>query len=176
MRSLLPAPPQPDRSGKNSQLKQERSTNWSSISNTSHPHCQTPGDLTYFHIDSRTGSGFCSSRWTSSTTEYRSTVNRSQQGTTPAICNHGISMDSPMLPVEPHRRDRDLRTRKRHSHHQRLDLNAVYTWHSAGRGGGRSSGTYVFDYSAAATADSPKIQCGIPPTIQSIFGSEPVLQ
>jgi len=56
-----------------------------------------------------------------------------------------------------------------------LDMNGAYTWTSAwGELEADLSGTYVFDFSAAATADHPSSNCVTPTTIQSTCASGPL--
>ena len=169
-------------SGKNSQLKQERSTNWSVDIEYKPPALpDSRASLTYFHIDSRDRIEDLQFQMdVLDNPEYRSTVNRSPTGgQRQAICNHGFfdgfadaCLSSPIGAIV------DLRTRNTATlTTSGLDLNAVHTWRSAwGEVEADLSGTYVFDYSAAATADSPKVQLRNTPNNPIDLRVRPVLQ
>jgi hypothetical protein len=94
--------------------------------------------------------------------QYRSIVNRNPTGgQREAICGHGIFLGSSTACLSsPIGAIVDLRTLNTATlTTSGLDLNASYTWRSAwGELEADLRGTYVFDFSAAATVDSPKLQ------------------
>jgi iron complex outermembrane recepter protein len=151
-------------SGKNAQLKQERSTNWAvtiELAPATLPNFRA--SLNYFHINSRDRIEDLLFRMdVLDNPEYRSAVNRNPtDGQRQAICNHGVFAGSPTACLSsPIGAIVDLRTVNTATlTTSGLDLHAMYAWRSAwGELEADLSGTYVFDFSAAATADSPKLQ------------------
>jgi iron complex outermembrane recepter protein len=151
-------------SGKNSHLKQERSTNWGvdiEFKPTALPNFHS--NLNYFHIVSKDRIADLPFQFdVLDNPEYQSTVNRNPTGgQREAICSHGVFAGSPTACLSsPIGAIVDLRTVNTATlTTSGLDLNAAYTWPLAwGELEANLSGTYIFDFSAAATVDSPKLQ------------------
>jgi len=151
-------------SGKNAQLKEERSTNWALKIEFKPPALQNfRASLNYFHIDSRDRIEDPPFQMDIlDNPEFQSTVNRNPtDGQRQAICNHGVFAGSPTACLSsPIGAIVDVRTRNTATlTTSGLSLDAGYTWQSAwGEFEADLKGTYVFDFSAAAIADSPKLQ------------------
>jgi hypothetical protein len=169
-------------SGNNSQLRQERSTNWAVTLEFKPPANPNFGaSLNYFHIDSRDRiEDLLFQMDVLNNPIYRSTVNRNPTGgQRQAICNHGVFAGSPTACLSsPIGAIVDLRTLNTATlTTSGLDLNVLYTWQSAwGEIAADLSGTYVFDFSAAATADSPRLQLRNTPNNPLDLRVRPVLQ
>jgi outer membrane receptor protein involved in Fe transport len=150
--------------GENSQLKEEHSRNWS-VRAEFKPEALTGfrSGANYFHIDSRNLiEDLLFQPDVLNNPAYRSTVNRNPTAAQrQAICSHGHFDGSPdsclSTPIDA---IVDLRTRNTAIlTTSGVDFEAAYVWQPGwGELEADLRGTYIFDFSEAATADSPKIQ------------------
>jgi outer membrane receptor protein involved in Fe transport len=161
---------------------EERSTNWAVTIGFKPPAVPNFGaSLNYFHIVSRDRiEDLLFQMDVLDNPQYRSVVNRNPTGgQRQAICSHGVFAGSPTACLSsPIGAIVDLRTLNTASlTTSGLDLNVLYTWQSAwGEIAADLSGTYVFDFSAAATADSLKLQLRNTPNNPIDLRVRPVLQ
>ena len=169
-------------SGNSSRLKQERSTNWAVKLQLEPPAVPSlRASLNYYHIDSRDRIEDLPFQLDLlDNPEYRSVVNRNPTGgQREAICGHGVFAGSPPVCLSsPIGAIVDLRTLNTAIlTTSGLDLYAAYAWQLPwGEIQADLRGTYVFDFSAAATADSPKLQLRNTPNNPIDLRARPTLQ
>jgi iron complex outermembrane receptor protein len=169
-------------SGKSSQLHAERATNWAVKIELAPPALPVlRAGLNYFHINSRDRIEDLLLRMdVLDNPQYSSTVNRNPtDAQRQAICNQGVFAGSAAAcSASQIGGVVDLRTRNTaRLTTSGLDLNALYRWPSAwGEFEADLSGTYVFEFSAAATANSPKLQLRNTPNNPVDLRVRPALQ